>query len=199
MEECYERVLPYLRDKVVPSIREGKTVIIAAHNNVLRCIIKDIDDIPVASIRDIEVPKAVPIVYHLDQTTLKSVDPKTENGMSCISLGHELEQTHPEIHAPIPDPRDHTEFRGVPFSSVFTRQLLEAEAQRLNIEPHDFPAYVNLTEAESAERIFTRRHRVASQTTIHRPSNLFASQTVPRTSRMQNAVSQAVVTNSAGN
>lgn len=141
MEECYQRVLPYLREKVFPSIRSGKTVMIAAHNNVLRCIIKDIDDIPVESIRDIEVPKAVPIVYHLDTATLQSVSPKSPSGMSCTSLGLEMQTTCPETQRSIPDLREEKEFQFVPFTSVFTRQFLQTEAKRVGIEPCSFPAY----------------------------------------------------------
>mmetsp|Transcript_4061 Transcript_4061/g.13337 ORF Transcript_4061/g.13337 Transcript_4061/m.13337 type:complete len:377 (+) Transcript_4061:158-1288(+) len=63
---CQRRVMPYWQDTIAPSLRRGSRVLVAAHNNVLRCLIQHIDRIPVDRIREIEVPTAVPIIYALD-------------------------------------------------------------------------------------------------------------------------------------
>jgi len=63
---CQQRVLPYWQDTIAPSLRRGHRVLVAAHNNVLRCLVQHVDKIPVERIREIEVPTAVPIVYDLD-------------------------------------------------------------------------------------------------------------------------------------
>lgn len=64
---CQQRVLPYWQDAIVPSIRRGSRVLVAAHNNVIRCIVQYLDKIPVDRIREIECPTGVPIVYDLDE------------------------------------------------------------------------------------------------------------------------------------
>jgi len=64
---CQQRVMPYWQDAIVPSLRRGQRILVSAHNNVLRCLVQYMDQVPVDQIRKIEIPTAVPIVYHLDQ------------------------------------------------------------------------------------------------------------------------------------
>lgn len=62
-----ERVLPYWNDVIVPSIKEGKKIIIAAHGNSLRALVKHLDNIPEDSITGLNIPTGVPLVYDLDE------------------------------------------------------------------------------------------------------------------------------------
>merc|ERR1719517_347192 len=58
-----KRVLPFWRGTVAPVLRSGKTVLIAAHGNSLRALVKYLDDIPEDKIVGLNIPTAVPLVY----------------------------------------------------------------------------------------------------------------------------------------
>lgn len=59
-------MLPYWHDTIVPTIRAGKRVVIAAHGNSLRALIKYLDDMSDEAIIALNVPTGVPLVYELD-------------------------------------------------------------------------------------------------------------------------------------
>ncbi|MBP3222659.1 MAG: phosphoglyceromutase [Actinomycetaceae bacterium] len=69
--ECLKDVLgrakPYLVDEVFPELRAGKTVMITAHGNSLRAIVKFLDDISDEDIAGVNIPTGVPLVYELDE------------------------------------------------------------------------------------------------------------------------------------
>ncbi|MEM9626445.1 MAG: 2,3-diphosphoglycerate-dependent phosphoglycerate mutase [Pseudomonadota bacterium] len=66
LKDTVERVLPYWEETIAPSIRAGKRVIIAAHGNSLRGLVKYLDGIDNESILKLEIPTGVPWVYDLD-------------------------------------------------------------------------------------------------------------------------------------
>lgn len=68
-----ERVTPYWMDNIVPLIKQGRHVIIAAHGNSLRALIKHLENLSDEAITDIEIPTGVPLIYELDDE-LKPVD-----------------------------------------------------------------------------------------------------------------------------
>lgn len=68
-----ERVVPYYNEHIVPAIKAGKKVIIAAHGNSLRALVKYLDNISDADILNLNIPTGVPLVYELDEN-LKPVD-----------------------------------------------------------------------------------------------------------------------------
>mmetsp|Transcript_8488 Transcript_8488/g.11127 ORF Transcript_8488/g.11127 Transcript_8488/m.11127 type:complete len:285 (+) Transcript_8488:108-962(+) len=61
-----DRVLPYWEEKIVPEIKSGKNVVIAAHGNSLRALVKHLDNISEDTITGLNIPTAVPLVYELD-------------------------------------------------------------------------------------------------------------------------------------
>jgi len=61
-----DRVLPYYEEQIVPSLKEGKSVLVAAHGNSLRALVKHLDNIDEATIAELDIPTGVPLVYHLD-------------------------------------------------------------------------------------------------------------------------------------
>ncbi|TVZ37286.1 2,3-bisphosphoglycerate-dependent phosphoglycerate mutase [Alteromonadaceae bacterium 2753L.S.0a.02] len=61
-----DRVLPYWHDVIRPSILSGKRVIIAAHGNSLRALVKYLDDMSAEEILELNIPTGVPLVYELD-------------------------------------------------------------------------------------------------------------------------------------
>ncbi len=66
LKDTVERFLPYWHDTIVPAIKEGKRVLIAAHGNSLRALVKYLDDIPDDEIVGLNIPTGIPLVYELD-------------------------------------------------------------------------------------------------------------------------------------
>ena len=75
LKDVLERALPYWHSDIVPDLQAGKTVLVAAHGNSIRAIVKYLDDVDDATIAGINIPTGIPLVYHLDETTLKPTNP----------------------------------------------------------------------------------------------------------------------------
>jgi 2,3-bisphosphoglycerate-dependent phosphoglycerate mutase len=67
LKDTVERFLPYWIDSIVPAIKEGKQVVIAAHGNSLRALVKYLDDVSEDEITGLNIPTGVPLVYELDK------------------------------------------------------------------------------------------------------------------------------------
>ncbi len=61
-----DRVLPYWDETIAPVLKESNSIIIAAHGNSLRALIKHLDDIPDDEITSLEIPTGEPLVYELN-------------------------------------------------------------------------------------------------------------------------------------
>jgi len=61
------RTLPYWNDVIVPQLKEGKTILIAAHGNSLRGIVKHLDQMSDEAIMGLNLPTGIPFVYELDE------------------------------------------------------------------------------------------------------------------------------------
>jgi len=66
LADCIARVLPAWFDGIAPKLLDNKTVLIVAHGNSLRGLIKHLDNCTEAEILELNVPTAVPLVYELD-------------------------------------------------------------------------------------------------------------------------------------
>lgn len=73
LKDVLERALPYWHSDIVPDLQAGKTVLVAAHGNSLRAIVKFLDDIDDDTIAGLNIPTGIPLVYELDEETLKPV------------------------------------------------------------------------------------------------------------------------------
>lgn len=62
-----DRVIPYYENVIKPQIKEGKRVIIAAHGNSLRALVKHLDQISNEDILKLNIPTGMPLVYELDE------------------------------------------------------------------------------------------------------------------------------------
>ena len=62
-----ERVLPYWHDVIRPSIQSGQRIIIAAHGNSLRALVKYLDGMSEEEVLELNIPTGVPLVYELDE------------------------------------------------------------------------------------------------------------------------------------
>jgi 2,3-bisphosphoglycerate-dependent phosphoglycerate mutase len=67
LSETMDRVLPYWNEVIVPAMRKNQKVIICAHGNSLRSLIKYIDNLTDEQVTKLEIPTGVPIVYELDE------------------------------------------------------------------------------------------------------------------------------------
>jgi 2,3-bisphosphoglycerate-dependent phosphoglycerate mutase len=61
-----ERMLPYWHSMIAPTVKSGKQVLVAAHGNSLRALVKYLDNISEAEITELNIPTGVPLVYELD-------------------------------------------------------------------------------------------------------------------------------------
>ena len=66
LKDTIARVLPYYESAIVPALKAGETVLVAAHGNSLRALVKHLSGISDADITGLEIPTGQPIVYELD-------------------------------------------------------------------------------------------------------------------------------------
>ena len=66
LKDTVERFLPYWHDTIAPTVLSGKKVVIAAHGNSLRALVKYLDNISDEEIVGLNIPTGVPLVYELD-------------------------------------------------------------------------------------------------------------------------------------
>ena len=66
LEDTYNRVLPFWHNTIVPDLKAGKKLIIAAHGNSMRALVKYLDDVSDDEILKLNIPTGVPLVYELD-------------------------------------------------------------------------------------------------------------------------------------
>lgn len=67
LKDTLERVLPYWLETIVPQLRRGVRVLIAAHGNSLRALVKHLDGIADSDIPEFNIPTGIPLVYDLDE------------------------------------------------------------------------------------------------------------------------------------
>jgi 2,3-bisphosphoglycerate-dependent phosphoglycerate mutase len=65
LKDTVERFLPYWHDAIAPAVRSGKRVIISAHGNSLRALVKYLDGISEKDILELNIPTGIPLVYEL--------------------------------------------------------------------------------------------------------------------------------------
>lgn len=61
-----ERVLPYWHSTLAPAIKSGQRVLIAAHGNSIRALVKYLDNVSDEAIVELNIPTGIPLVYELD-------------------------------------------------------------------------------------------------------------------------------------
>src|SRR6201986_4212991 len=76
LKDVVGRLLPYWYDAIVPDLAAGRTVLVVAHGNSLRALVKHLDGISDAAIAELNIPTGIPLFYELDPTFA----PKTPGG-----------------------------------------------------------------------------------------------------------------------
>jgi len=66
LKDTLERVLPYWHSRIAPELRAGRNVMVAAHGNSLRAMVKMLDNVPEKDIVELNIPTGVPQLYELD-------------------------------------------------------------------------------------------------------------------------------------
>ena len=67
LKDTVDRMLPYWHDTIAPQVKAGKRVVIAAHGNSLRALVKYLDNISNEEIPHLNIPTGIPLVYELDE------------------------------------------------------------------------------------------------------------------------------------
>ena len=67
LKDTVDRFLPYWHESIAPEIKEGKRIIIAAHGNSLRALVKYLDDLSEEEVLKLNIPTGMPLVYELDE------------------------------------------------------------------------------------------------------------------------------------
>lgn len=73
LKRCERRAFGYWNDVIAPRVKEGQNVLIVAHANTIRTLVKAIDDIPDELISKLKIPNGIPLVYTLDEN-LRPID-----------------------------------------------------------------------------------------------------------------------------
>merc|ERR1711988_673772 len=67
LEDTVKRTLPYWFDSIVPALERRKTVLVAAHGNSIRGILKYLEDMSDEDVTSLEIPTGIPLVYDLNK------------------------------------------------------------------------------------------------------------------------------------
>ena len=66
LKDTLARVLPFWQRRIAPELRAGRNVLVAAHGNSLRAMVKMLDDVSESAIVELNIPTGIPLVYELD-------------------------------------------------------------------------------------------------------------------------------------
>ncbi len=67
LKDTVARVLPYWNDEIVPSLKEGRKVLLVAHGNSIRALVKYLDNVSDQDILELNIPTGIPLLYELDE------------------------------------------------------------------------------------------------------------------------------------
>ena len=73
LKDVIARMLPYWESDIIPDLASGKTVLVAAHGNSLRAVVKHLDGISDEDIAGLNIPTGMPLVYRLDESFAPTV------------------------------------------------------------------------------------------------------------------------------
>ncbi len=66
LKDTVARVLPFWQERIAPAVKSGQRIVIAAHGNSIRALVKYLDNVPDADIVGVNIPNGIPLVYELD-------------------------------------------------------------------------------------------------------------------------------------
>jgi len=74
LQQAFERIIPYFRHRIFPRVKRGCRVLLVAHGNTLRALIKHIERLSSEEIVDVDLPEARPIVYRYARSSWKRLE-----------------------------------------------------------------------------------------------------------------------------
>lgn len=87
LKDTVERFLPFWEAEIVPRIKAGEQVFIAAHGNSLRALVMHLDNISEETIPSLNIPTGIPLVYELDENLKPIVQSNAASPLSGRYLG----------------------------------------------------------------------------------------------------------------
>jgi len=84
--DCMMRTVPFYEDTIVPELKAGKTVMIVAHANSLRGVIKRIDNLTPEQVQDVALPNGIPLVYKFDADMKPIIPAERQGALSAAFL-----------------------------------------------------------------------------------------------------------------
>jgi len=66
LKDTVDRFLPFWHEKIAPAVKSGKKVVVAAHGNTIRALVKYLDNVSEEDIAELNIPTGIPLVYELD-------------------------------------------------------------------------------------------------------------------------------------
>ena len=73
LKDTVARFVPFWEGTIAPAVKAGKSVVVAAHGNSIRALVKYLDNISDSDIVELNIPTGIPLVYELDDETLKPI------------------------------------------------------------------------------------------------------------------------------
>ena len=67
LKDVVNRMIPYWRESIIPDLRAGSSVLVTAHGNSLRALVKHLDGISDSDIAELNIPTGIPLLYNLDE------------------------------------------------------------------------------------------------------------------------------------
>jgi len=97
LKDTLGRVLPYWRESIAPQLSAGQNVLVVAHGNSLRALVKMLDGISEADIVELNIPTGVPLLYELDEA-LRPVSRRYLGDPAAIAAAAEAVRRQTEKH-----------------------------------------------------------------------------------------------------
>ena len=94
MKTTLERVLPYWHSRIAPELRAGRNVMVTAHGNSLRAMVKMLDNVAEKDIVELNIPTGVPLLYELD-AKLSPISSRYLGDPAAIAAARGLQYTPP--------------------------------------------------------------------------------------------------------
>mmetsp|Transcript_17152 Transcript_17152/g.23061 ORF Transcript_17152/g.23061 Transcript_17152/m.23061 type:complete len:165 (-) Transcript_17152:492-986(-) len=129
---CLARVVPHWENVIAPEVLKGSKVLVAAHNNVIRCLIHHLDKVPEAALETLEIPTGAPLVYDFDEN-LQVIGTKDSRGFRGKFLTEDAETMALARIDPLKAPLD--------MHSMITNNDLERERRRLGLSSFHEPGF----------------------------------------------------------
>ena len=86
LKQVYDRVIPYFKSEILPKLQDGKTILLVAHGNSIRALIKYLDNISDEGIADVEMKFGKVLIYRFEPGSDMPIDREERQA--------EIEQTH---------------------------------------------------------------------------------------------------------